>query len=182
MPHDFQMNVLVDAEIEHALALGEQLHHAVVHCTHADDLGVCRIDAGKLARERLHARNDGQHVARLARLDAAHDRAAIGLDLDQPLDGQHLEGFAQRRARDMQLLAKLLLDDAAAFRQMPLDNEVAQPRRHRLMQRAPRDRSARVGSGDEIGPGIAAESDMSHRIIIGIQQHDRTGTASGSRA
>ena len=76
-----------------------------------------------------------------------HDRAAIGLDLDQPLDGQHLEGLAQRRARDLQHLAQLLLDDAAAFRQMALDDQVAQPRRHGLVQRAPRDRPVRVGPG-----------------------------------
>ena len=126
------------------------------------------LRAGELARERLHARDDGEHVARLARADAADDRAAVGLDLDQPLDGEHLEGLAQRRARDCSFSHSCFSTMRLPSRQMPLDDQVAQPRRHRLVQRAPRDRAARVGRRERDRAEVCGGMDHGHRIIIGI--------------
>ena len=135
------------AEIEHPLALARTAPasgHAARERRRSRHRSRAQASSPASASS---ARDDGQHVARLARPDAADDRAAVGQDLDQALDRQHLEGFAQRRARNPQLFAQLLLDDAAAFRQVALDDQVAQPRRHGLVQRAPCDRAAGVERG-----------------------------------
>jgi hypothetical protein len=58
-------------------------------------------------------------------------------NVDQPLRRQHLQRFAQRRARDAERLAQQALVELHAGREQPLDDKVAQVVDHGVMQALP---------------------------------------------
>ena len=74
-----------------------------------------------------------------------HPGAAVGQQLDQPFGRQHLQRFAQRRARDAQHLAQLPLGNAAAVGNVAFDDVVAQPRQDLVVQRLVFPRGLRAG-------------------------------------
>jgi len=62
------------------------------------------------------------------------DRAAVRQVLDQAFGGEQLQRLAQRRARYLQLLGELALVQLLARRDAALDDQRAQPLRHRQVQ------------------------------------------------
>jgi hypothetical protein len=75
-------------------------------------------------------------------------RAPVGQQHHQAFHRQHLDGFAQRRARDLQLLAERAFVQLGTRRNLPFHDELAQTRAHLLVQN-------RAGNGDDVGHGNA---------------------------
>ncbi len=90
--------------------------------------------ARQLAGHRLQpAHHLEQVVDGLAR-EQHHLGAAVGQQRDQPVAGQHLEGLAQWRARDLELVAQHALVEPGARGEVALDNHRPQTLGHRHMQ------------------------------------------------
>jgi hypothetical protein len=81
-----------------------------------------------------------------ASVSFAGHRAAVGQQVDQAFGGQPLDGFAQRRARHVQLLAQFTLVELGAGRDAAFDQQLAQPLRHLVVQ-APREMSMMSAMG-----------------------------------
>ena len=75
---------------------------------------------------------------------AAWRRAAIGQQFDQALGREHLDGFAQRRARDIQRFTELAFVELGAGCDLALDDALTQAQGDLLVQH-------RAGQGDHIG-------------------------------
>jgi hypothetical protein len=65
--------------------------------------------------------------------------AAVGQQFDQAFGGQHLDGFAQRRARHVQQLRELALVELGAGCDGTFDQHLAQAMRHLFVQGGARD-------------------------------------------
>ena len=102
----------------------------------AGGIDPCR---GQGADHRLQAAQDVGDLLQLLDGQRRHRGAAVGQDLDQPLGRQHLEALAQRRARHPQLLAQQSLVEALPGAQHALDDQVAQPVDHNVVQAPPTD-------------------------------------------
>ena len=76
------------------------------------------------------------------------DRAAVGQQLDQAFGRQHLDRFAQRRARDLQHFGQLALVELGAGRDAVFHQHLAQALRHLLVQRG-------AGDGNDVGGHLA---------------------------
>ena len=99
------------------------------------DFGVADVFAGESPGQALEPAHEVEQFAEVALAQLPHPRAAVGQQLDQAFGRQHLEGFAQRRARDAEHLAELPLGNAAAVGDVALDDVVAQPGQDLAMQR-----------------------------------------------
>jgi hypothetical protein len=87
-----------------------------------------------------HALQPGQHFEGLQHIGLIQPHghgATVGDQIHQPFGGQQLDGFAQRRARDAQLLAQGALMELGPGRYAPFHQPGAQPRGHLLMQGQP---------------------------------------------
>ena len=94
---------------------------------------------GERADHRLQAAQDVDDLLQLLDGQRRHRGTAVGQDLDQPLGRQDLEALAQRRARDAELLAQQPLVEALPGAQHALDDQVAQPVDHDVVQALPTD-------------------------------------------
>ena len=91
---------------------------------------------GELGGHALQTAGDLEQLDDLARGHPCHPRPPVRQQLDQALGGENLQGLAQRRARDFEEVAQRLLVDPLAGRKLVLDDHVAQPFGHVVMQRA----------------------------------------------
>ena len=117
---DRQVDGLVELEILHQLAapiVGE--HPIVLGRDVSTSASPLRADGGDLAGHGFQAPEHLDKSLRRRRLQRRQPGAAVGQKFDQTFGGQSLEGFAQRRARDAELRAELLLRHARPGGQSP---------------------------------------------------------------
>ncbi|MNR17824.1 hypothetical protein D3C85_1345100 [compost metagenome] len=133
-----QVDQVVDGAV--ALVIAGQIililadHHGVVQ--RLDLLEFLGRDAltGQLAGERFDPAHQLEGLANFQFRHARDTRAAVGVDLDQAFDRQHLQRFAQWRAGDAQGFTKLAFVELLSRRQHAFGNEAAQVLDHRVVQ------------------------------------------------
>ena len=128
------MDQLVDAEIAGHVAVQVEPVHLVMQPLYLGDFGVGDVFAGKAPGEAFEPAHDVEQFCQIALAQLPHPGAAVRQQFDQSFRGQHLQGFAQRRARDAQHLAKLAFGNATAVRNVALDDVVPQPGQDLVMQ------------------------------------------------
>ena len=82
---------------------------------------------GKLARMRFEIGHHLKGVDHILLAKRERNGATVRQQLDEALRGQHLDRLAQRRARDLKLLAKLALIQLGTGRNGAFDQHAAQP-------------------------------------------------------
>ena len=103
---------------------------ALLRAAHSSSQALERapLDAGGRARRRmgLDQRADLVEVERVGGVERAHERAAVGLHLDQALALEHEQGLADRRARGAEARRQRPGPQALAGREHALEDRVAQ--------------------------------------------------------
>ena len=130
------MNGLIGVEIIPATAGVVVLDDLAMERLDLTKLGVGHARCGQFADRRVQ---DLQHFEMLDDVldsNRGDDGASAGLQLDQPLDSQHLQGLPHRRAGDVQLPAELGLEDALAGLELSLQDQFAEDLDDMLMQRS----------------------------------------------
>ena len=98
------------------------------------DLGIRDALAGELAGQRFKPLAHLEQVAHVLVGQPGRARAAVRQQLDQALGREHLEGFAQRRARDLQLFTEVALGNPRARRNLAIEQHGADAAYHFLVQ------------------------------------------------
>ena len=104
-------------------------------------LGVGDAFGCQFARLGLKAGHHFKGVAHVGFAQFKRNRAAVGQQLDQTLGRQSLDGFAQRRARDLEHLAEFALVELGAGGDATFHQHFAQALGHLLMQGGGRGRA-----------------------------------------
>src|SRR5260370_1059407 len=76
-----------------------------------------------------------KEIGRVLAGELGHARAAVGEQGDEAFASQHLEGLAQRSARDAEELAEVFLRDFAAWLEPALHDHVADARHGFVVER-----------------------------------------------
>lgn len=113
-------------------------HHPRVQVLDTGNILVGRAPAGLAAGQGFKFRHDIKHVADLFRRKLPNHRASARPQNDQPFAGQHPDRFPHRRSGNAHFQAELGLVDLVARCQTPLDDHIADPLRHQLVQRLAR--------------------------------------------
>ena len=79
-----------------------------------------------------------EELGRLARIEAADQRAPVGNDLDQPLGRKAAEGLPQRPAADAEVAGQVRLDEALTGREAAIEDTVAEFRKDAVDGAGPR--------------------------------------------
>ena len=132
---DLLVDQLVDPKIAVHVAVQVEAVHLVMQPLDFGDFGIGDVFAGKPPGKAFQPTHDVEQFGKLALAQLPHPGAAVRQQLDQAFGRQHLQRFAQRRARNGQHLAKLPLRNAAAVRDIALDDVIAQPRQDLVVQR-----------------------------------------------
>ena len=117
---------------------------------HGLDLGQFGLgDAlcSQLPRLGLQPGHDLKGVMHIGFAELDGDGAPVWQQLHQALGGQHLDGFAQWRTRDLQHLAELALVEFGAGRNPTFDQHLAQLLGHLLVQCG----AGNGGQGNDVG-------------------------------
>ena len=132
---DLLVDQLVDPKIAVHVAMQVEAVHLVMQPLDLGDLGIGDVFAGEPAGQAFEPAHDVEQFGEILLAQLPHPGAAVRQQFDQSFRRQHLQGLAQRRARDAQHLAKLALGNAAAVGNVALDDVVAQPGQDLVMQR-----------------------------------------------
>ena len=139
-PRDHRVvNTLIETEVVGALARPETVLHTFLHASQVGELIVRDAFRGKLRSHSLQLAGNLEQLHHLARRHRPHPCTAVREQFHEPLEGENLQGFTQGRPRNLQEIAKPLLVDALAQRELVLDDHVTQMLGHVRMKRAPPD-------------------------------------------
>lgn len=132
---DGLVDCLVAGEVAIEIAAQIEAVHLVVQGLDRGELGLGDLLASQAPGQGLEPAYDVKQLGQFALAEAADARATVRKKVDEPFRGQDLQGLAEGRARDTELLAELTLGHAGAVAQAPLDDEVPQARQHLSMER-----------------------------------------------
>ena len=146
------VDLAVDQGIEPVVggqvAPGEGRQHLVVQRLQLGQRGGRDAKRRQFTGLALQRGDQLEGVGNVLRRHHRHHRTSVRQQLDQALGGQHLDRLAQRRARDLQGFTQLALVELVARRQLALDDALAQPQGHRLVQHW-------AGQGKDVGHRFA---------------------------
>ncbi len=162
-----EMDLLVEPEVVGALALPVVLDHALVQRLEPRQLAPGHAPGGELDGVALETADHLEQLENRLRQQPHHAGAAPRQKLDQPLRGQQLQGFPDRRPRHLQHQGETGFVQPAAGRDLAPDDHVAQPIADLGVQQPPSDRRASR-------PGHGAVHGALHRLVQG--RHDRLQT------
>ena len=139
---DVAVNGRIQPVVRRQVAPGVGGQHFKMHGLDFIQLGWCDSLRGQFARLRFQTGHDLKSVQHIGFAQQDGNGPPVGQQLNQPFGGQHLDGFAQRRARDIEHFTQFALIELGARRNAVFNQHLAQAVRHLLMQRG-------SGNGDD---------------------------------
>ena len=128
------MDIAVAAVVLQKVAIPVVPDHRGVGGGDVGDLGIRDALAGEFAGQRFKPLAHLEQVAHVLVGHPGRARAAVRQQLNQALGGEHLEGFAQRRARDLQLFTEVALGNPRARWNLAIEQHGADAAYHFIMK------------------------------------------------
>jgi hypothetical protein len=132
---DREMDFVIQLEIGRTLASGMVARHALVEALHLLEVSIGHALGGEFAGVALDSRDGLEQLLNVVDRKIAYARSATGQEVDKPLGREELDGFTDRRARNLERRGEIGVMQTLPHGQVPFDDHVPQTLDDRFVER-----------------------------------------------